>query len=326
MHMRTLVTGGSGFIGVHVVTHLLARGWEVANVDIVPPPDGAARANWRNCSITDREALLKVVREFQPQCIVHMAAYASMEATSLAEFRANTYGTANVLTAAGETASVERIIITSSQHVRKPGSGQPASDTDFVPYMFYGESKVITEQLTRAADLPCVWTIIRPTAVWGPGHRLLADGLWRQMIMGRYFHPKDDPVLRSYGYVKNLAWQIEGLLRAERSLVNKKVFYIADGNGLQREWVNAVSRELTGHEARSVPLWLLRVLAKFGDGLRACGLRFPLYDSRLMNLITPNPVPVDPILKLLGTPPYTLEQGAKETAEWLKHYYQGAAK
>ena len=228
--MKVLVTGGSGFIGTHLVAHLVNCGYEVSNVDCNKPGDERGVELWKNCSILDANTLLAVFLKFQPQFVVHLAAYASMDARSLDEFRPNTEGTANLLNACKESATVERVIITSTQHVRKPGSGYPAHDTDYIPYMFYGESKVITEQLTRAANLKCAWTIIRPTAVWGPGHLLLAEGPWKLMAQGKYFHPSNDPVIRSYGYVKNVAWQIEKLLQTNSTDINSKVFYVADGN------------------------------------------------------------------------------------------------
>lgn len=321
--MKVLVTGGSGFIGTHLVEFLLAHGHEVVNVDPVAPARDSHRPCWRGVSILDRPALDEVFFATRPECVVHLAAFASMEARSLLEFRANTEGTANVLAAVRGCDSVDRLVVTSTQHVRAPGSGYPSGDTDYVPYHFYGESKVITERLTREANLECSWVLIRPTAVWGPGHRLLADGLWLQMHKGRYVHPAHDPVVRSYGYVKNVVWQIAGLLQAERAAVDRKVFYVADGNGLQLDWVNSISRQLTGREVRTVPLWVLRALSKVGDGLRAIGLSFPIYDSRLKNMITSNPVPVEPVLELLGPPPYSLARGAVETADWLKGYYGG---
>lgn len=316
-----MVTGGSGFIGTHLVAHLVDCGYEVINVDCAKPRDESKVAIWRNCSILDVNALRAVFREFQPQSVVHLAAYASMDTRSLDEFRPNTEGTANLLNACKESATVERVIITSTQHVRKPGSGYPAHDTDYIPYMFYGESKVITEQLTRAANLKCAWTIIRPTAVWGPGHLLLAEGLWKLMVQGKYFHPSSDPVIRSYGYVKNVVWQIEKLLQTDAAAVNGKVFYVADGNMRQYEWINAFARKLTGRDVRTLPVSCIHLLAKIGDGMRAVGLRFPMYSSRFQSLITPNPVPVEPTLELLGIPPYSLDCGVEETANWLKSYY-----
>jgi nucleoside-diphosphate-sugar epimerase len=320
--MKVLVTGGSGFIGTHLVAHLVDCGYVVINVDCAKPRDESKIAIWRNCSILDKDALHAVFQEFQPQLVVHLAAYASMGEHSLDEFRPNTEGTANVLDACKETTTIERVVITSTQHVRRPGSPPPKSDTDYIPYMFYGESKVITEQLTRAANLKCAWTIIRPTAVWGPGHLMLADGLWKLMARGKYFHPSNDPVIRSYGYVKNVVWQIEKLLQTDAAAINGKVFYVADGNMRQYKWVNAFTKKLTGRDVRTVPVSCIHLLAKIGDGMKAVGLRFPMYSARFENLVTPNAVPVKPTLELLGNPPYTLDQGVEETAAWLKSYYR----
>ena len=69
---------------------------------------------------------------------------------------------------------------------------------------------------------------------------------------------------------------------------------------------------------RTVPVSGIRLLAKIGDVLKAVGLRFPMYSARFENLVTPNPVPVEPTLELLGTPPYSLDNGVDETVEWLK--------
>lgn len=320
--MKVLVTGGSGFIGMHLVAHLIDCGYEALNVDCAAPADKSKIAVWKSCSILDANVLRTVFQEFQPRFVVHLAAYASMDAKSLNEYRANTVGTENVLNGCAEIQSVERVIITSTQHVRKPGSGYPAHDSDYIPYMFYGESKVITEKLTRAAKLNCIWTIVRPTAVWGPRHLLLAEGLWKVMAQGKYFHPSNDPVIRSYGYVKNVVWQIEKLLQAGSDAVNRKVFYVADGNMRQYEWINAFAQKLTGRDVRTVPISYIRLLAKVGDGLKAAGLRFPMYSSRFENLVTSNPVPVEPTLELLGTPPFSLDMGVEETIAWLKSYYQ----
>jgi len=244
-----------------------------------------------------------------------------MEGSSLDDFKENTRGTYNVLQAVKACKTVRRLIVTSTQHVRKPGAPYTECDDAYDPYSFYGESKVRTEQFTREAGLECVWSIVRPTTVWGPGHRSFADGLWRQMKRGRYRHPSDDKVVRSYGYVTNVCWQIAGLLEAPERVVHRKTFYVGDGNLAQLEWVNAMSRALTGREVKTVPKSALFALAKFGDLSRKLGFRFPLYSERLSNLTTTNPVPMDPILKLLGQPPVSLKQGAKETVAWLREYY-----
>lgn len=317
---NVLVTGGSGFIGGHLLAHLHSLGHEVVNVDVVPPAKGSAPAIWRECSILDPEALDRVFAEFRPRHVVHLAAFAAMDAKSLQEFRANTDGSANLLRAVKQSPGVERLVITSSQHVRKPGHGYPAHDADYVPYQFYGESKMITEQLTREINPGCVWTIIRPTAVWGP-FSPLADGVWRLINQRRYFHPAGDPVVRSYGYVGNVVWQIGRILEVGSGLVDRKVLYVGDDNIPQKSWIDGFALALTGRPARTLPLWVIRWLAHFGDLVRKGGLRFPMYGSRFYNLTTPNPVPIEATYAALGKPPIPLEQGIETTATWLRRYY-----
>ena len=80
---------------------------------------------------------------------MHLAARASTEGKTLDDFRDNTVGTANLLETIKVTPSVSQVVITSSQHVRKPGSGFTTDDHDYVPHGLYGESKVITEKLVH---------------------------------------------------------------------------------------------------------------------------------------------------------------------------------
>ena len=239
-----------------------------------------------------------------------------MEGKSLDDFLPNTTGTTNVLNACKRTGSVQRVIMT-SQHVRRPGSGLPKSDTDYVPYMLYGESKVMTEQLTRAAGLRCVWTIIRPTAVWGPGHLALADGLWRMIENGRYFHPAKTPSFAPSATSRMLRGKSSASWRPIRLWCREKFItwpmeISARRNGLMHSQKNLRA----GRRARFPVSWL-RTLSILGDGLRAVGLRFPMCGSRFYNLTTSNAVPVEPVLKLFGAPPYPLEKGVEETVAWL---------
>ncbi|MDP1624574.1 MAG: NAD(P)-dependent oxidoreductase [bacterium] len=317
--MKILCTGGSGFIGTHLIDSFLAKGIELINVDIAKPKKQTHNAYWRECNILDLDSLKEVFREFQPSHIVHLAARATMEGKSLDDFRDNTVGTANVLEAVKKTASVSRVVITSSQHVRKPGSGLPQHDEDFAPHGLYGESKVITEQLTRRAELSCTWTIIRPTTVWGPWHPFLPGGLWTMMKRGVYFHPKNDPVIRSYGYVKNVVWGIGKILNAPPNIVDKRVFYLGDEPIKQSEWIDSFSLALIARQTPKIPKEWIFFLARIGDIFEKINIRFPMNSPRYFNLTTTNPVPIDTVIKQFGAPPYSLDQGIAETVLWLKN-------
>ncbi len=315
--MKILCTGGSGFIGTYLIDSLLKNGSLCINLDTVNPKKTNHEHIWRNCNILNKHYLFEIFSEFKPTEVIHLAARTTTDGKSLDDYIDNIEGTANVLQAIKNTPSISRVIIVSSQHVRKPGSGFPQYDQDFNPHGLYGESKVITEQLTHQANLECIWTIIRPTTVWGPLHPSLPSGLWYFMKKGWYFHPKNDPVVRSYGYVKNVAWQIEKILLGAENDITKKVFYVGERPIYQIDWINAFSIALTGHEVPLIPRELLQLLAWGGDFFGLMNIKFPMNSPRFFNLTTTNPVPLDPVYDLFGTPPFTLDLGIKETKQWL---------
>ena len=106
MPSRSLVTGGAGFIGSHVVDRLLARGDEVVVVDNLQTGRRervAAGAGFHQIDIRDAVALRSLVTEFAPQAIFHLAAQADVRVSVEDpghDADCNVRGTAEVLEAA----------------------------------------------------------------------------------------------------------------------------------------------------------------------------------------------------------------------------------
>ena len=321
MHRRrVLCTGGSGFIGSHVLDHLLAQPeTDVLNIDNMAPNTRSHRAMSQLVDILDPKAVSTAVLTFEPTHLVHLAAKADMDGRSVADYPENTTGVQNILSAAKLSTSLERVVVASSQHVRRPGAGPARGDEDFEPYEAYGASKVVTERLVREAGLTCAWTIIRPTTVWGPGHWGLAAGLWRTMARGLYVHPRGAPVMRSFGYVKNVASQIGRLLEAPAHSANQSVFYLGDPCIDELVWVNAFSTAIVGRPVRTSPRWFLHAMALVGEAAHRLGVSSPIYLTRYRNMVTSNVVPVEPALAELGAGPYSLEEGVEETVGWLRN-------
>jgi GlcNAc-P-P-Und epimerase len=316
---RVLCTGGSGFIGTHFVDHMLERPLvEILSVDVRRPATSNHETTWRRVDILDRDSVEKTFKEFGPTDVVHLAARADMAGDSLGDYSPNTVGTANVLAAARGATALQRIIIASTQHVRRPGSTPASGDEDYEPYEMYGLSKAVSEDLVRQSGLTCCWTIVRPTAVWGPGHLGLASGFWKTLARGVYLHPRGDRVIRSYGYVKNVVFQLAAILDAPRETVDSKVFYLGDPCISQLEWVNAFAIAITGQPVRTAPRWFLHIMALVGESARRLGLPAPLYLSRYRNMITSNVVPIEKAIEVLGAGPYSLEEGVIETVAWLR--------
>ncbi len=173
--MRALVTGAGGFIGAHVVAALVAGGASVRAYDRDPPafvPDGAEAVGG---DILDADAL----GEAMDGCdaVFHLAAvYSFARSDAAAMERVNVAGTGAVLDAVARTASVRRIVHTSSCATCGPVAGRPATEDDApAPWELrvpYKRTKLAGERLALAAardGLDVV--IVNPTTPVGPGDR-----------------------------------------------------------------------------------------------------------------------------------------------------------
>ena len=320
--MKLLVTGGSGFIGTNLIEIFSKDAITILNYSVDAPLNPEQKAYWREGNILDAAATTAVFREFNPDWVLHLAARADCDENTTVEegYPVNTTGTRNVLGAIKATPSVQRVIITSSQFVCGPGR-LPKDNNDYFPETVYGQSKVVTERLTREASLPCCWTIIRPTNIWGPWHMRYRREFWRVVERGLYLHPGREPVIRSYGYVKNIVHQIRKIFEADADLVAGQTFYVGDRPINLFDWTNGFSRALTGRDIRVVPRPLMRSLARVGDiPTRLTGKPFLINSSRFRSMTTDYDTPMERTFQLFGENPYEMKTGIEETVEWLRSY------
>ncbi len=316
---KVLVTGGSGFIGTHLVQYLLDHGWVVLNVDLNPPLLSEHAGYWKRVDLLDSPSVRATVQAFSPDFIVHLAARTDLDETqNLNGYAVNIQGVQYLLDAIKQTPSVRRAILTSSMLVCRLGY-RPCADDDYAPNTLYGESKVLTEKIIRKAALDCEWAIVRPATIWGPHHHRLRTGFFRALMKGYYFHPGKEECKKSYGYVGNSVFQISTLLEAPRDKVQSRVFNVADPPIELGQWVNECSQKLTGKKMRVVPYWAMKMAAAIGDQFVKLGIKnFPISTFRLDNMRTENIVDIHPILGLTGPLPWTTSQGIDETVAWLK--------
>jgi nucleoside-diphosphate-sugar epimerase len=314
--MRILVTGGSGFIGTNLMAFYLERGVPLLNIDWNPPLDPGQRPHWQEVDIMDEQAVEQAFAAFKPTHVVHLAARTDTdEPVDVDAYRQNHEGTRILLQVVKRHPGVERIIVTSTQFVCEAGY-QPKHDLDFKPFTVYGESKRRTEMVTREAGLSCAWTIIRPTTIWGPWSLRYRDVLFKVMRKGLYFHPGKGRVVRSYGYVGNVVWQIDRMLNAPRAVVDRQVYYVGDRPFDLKEWVEVVSKELTGKPVRYIPTALIRMVAVGGDVLKLLHIPFPITSGRFRSMTSDYITPMDKTIAAFGEAPYSIESGVKEMVRW----------
>ncbi len=144
--MRILVTGSSGFVGQHLCRYLTSKGDEVI---ACPGPEGQGALD-----VTDRNAVVRRIREAEPSGIVHLAGVSSVawsHVNPTQTFVINVVGTANVLQAMREVAPTARLLVIGSGEMygRLPAS-QRARETDCLsPLSPYAASKCAAEVVAR---------------------------------------------------------------------------------------------------------------------------------------------------------------------------------
>ncbi len=151
--MKTLVTGGSGFIGSHLVDRLIADGHEVTVIDKVAPSDlnKNDKAKYVIMNILDKK-VEDIFAEAKPELLFHLAAYindrGSIREPSVCT-DTNVLGTLNVLESARKS-GVKRIVFTSTGVYYGEQDKMPISETAVPkPITPYGISKLIGEQYLR---------------------------------------------------------------------------------------------------------------------------------------------------------------------------------
>jgi UDP-glucose 4-epimerase len=207
---RILVTGGSGFIGRHVVAELAAEGAQVRVIDLQPHPDPAVDVVIGD--IADPDAL-ETALEGGFDSIVHLAAVTSvLRSVEHPEmtYRTNVAGTAALLEA-GRQAGVTSLAFASTNAVTGPMEGSRITETARLrPLTPYGSTKAAGEMLmsayTAAYGLRCACA--RLTNVYGPGMQAkdsIVARLMRAVRLGTTFEVYGDGnQVRDYVHVSDV--------------------------------------------------------------------------------------------------------------------------
>ena len=169
--LKLAVTGGTGFVGSHLIDSALAAGHRVSALTrrLQPPRAGI---NWVDGDLGDRDALTRLIEG--ADAVIHVAGLLS--AAKDAEFeRANVVGTLATL-AAATAAGTRRFVFVSSLAAREPALSM------------YGGSKARAEEIVRESGLD--WSIVRPPAVYGPGDRETLE-LFKMAKLGLMLMPPE---------------------------------------------------------------------------------------------------------------------------------------
>jgi len=188
---QTLVTGGSGFIGQHLVTNLLARGRRVRILDVRPPTCVPADVQYINGSVLDRERVRQALEDVEE--VYHLAGLPGMWMPHKEDFHAvNCQGT-EVVIAAARIRGVLRFLHCSTESILFGRVGAESAVTEHAHATVgempgtYTRSKMLAEHKAlqaAASGFPVV--IANPTMPIGPhGGNLTPPTLMLQHFLSR---------------------------------------------------------------------------------------------------------------------------------------------
>lgn len=313
---KYLVTGGSGFIGTNIISSLIKTGQDVLNIDIQEPKLKEQQPFFLKIDLCEKEILEKAIVKFNPDFVIHLGARTDLNGKTLEEYTANTIGVQNLLDVLDKLYNLKRVIFASSMYVCKPGY-KPISFEDYKPHTIYGESKVILEKIIKEENPNYIWTIVRPTSIWGPYFGEPYNLFFKIVLARKYFHLGDKACKKSYGYIENFIYQIKAIISAKENEINKKIFYLGDYEPYDiTNWAN----EIAGYKnirIPKIPYFIFKLTAYFGDVLNFIGLKFPMTSFRLKNMTTNNIFDLSEIEKIAPKLPVNRKEATKTTIDWL---------
>src|SRR5579884_4309782 len=253
--MRVLVTGGSGFIGSHVVDKLRARGHEPVIYDLRPspwhPPHGANAVETVLGSITDREALERAL--VTCDAVAHLAAVADVNdvhAEPEDAERVNARGTVAVLEAC-RRAEVKRVVYASTIWVYSDCEPEHVDEDTLLPppSHLYTSTKLAGELYCKSyQELYGIdYTILRFGIPYGPRAREAAviPAFVNKAFKGEPLTLAGDGLQsRRFVYVEDLA---DGVALGLDEVARNRVYNLASDENVTIKQIAAIVQERVGN-------------------------------------------------------------------------------
>lgn len=321
--MKTLVTGGTGFVGSHIVRQLLDAGHEVRVLHRASSRlDALAGLDFESAlgDVTDAASL----RAACAGCdwVFHVAAVADYWRSAPDKlYHVNVEGTRNVLNAARE-AGVQRVMFTSSAAaIGLRDDGQPADESqpfNLPPERFpYGHSKAEAEAVVReAVAIGQDAVILNPVVIIGPGDLNAISGtfvLQTQRLQGLM------PITSGGIAVIDVRDVARAHLVAAAKGRTGERYILSAANISNRLWFEMIAEALDVVAPRlRTPDWLLSPTARLADGLQRLGVTLPVDANQIR--LGANHIYFDPAKAHaeLGPPQVSIADSLRDTVAWYR--------
>lgn len=322
--MKVLVTGGTGFIGSHLVEDLVKKGRDIrclireSSNRTLPNHLGVEMSSG---DLLDKSSLRKSLEGVGR--VYHLAG--TVFSSHLADYvKTNIEGTRNLIMACQDK-GIEKFFYFSSIAAVGPNQikGKKLVETDQMkPVTPYGKSKYEAEKLVLDAaeknGFPTV--IVRPPVVFGPrAINCRSAILFSQFLSGRAFLIEGGRNVLSLIYVKNL---VEAAILIEESMTTPgEVFFASDASLSIKEIGRMIAREAGIHLREidvSLPLAAIMMsIPKLFE--KIIKIPSPIFQDGIVGIASDWDCSSSKLKKKLGfVPSFELRQGIHETIRWFQ--------
>jgi dihydroflavonol-4-reductase len=262
-----LITGASGFVGSHLA-ETLAKNKVKVKLLVRPtsrlPFKPTAQMELCYGDVTDFESLRNAIRDVK--VVYHLAGV--LRGSDFSIYRnVNAEGTRNVCRAAAEE-GVKRLVYVSSLSAAGPSAANAEIDETMPchPVSFYGQSKLMGEDIAFSYQSKFPVTVLRPGAVYGPRETDIFE--YFKMVAKRLVViGGDDSQKVSFIYVDDLISAI--VLSAHSPKAAGQVYFVSDGQsyhwGEITDWIGKTLNR--SYFTVKIPLGIVKMAAVIGDGI-----------------------------------------------------------
>jgi 2-alkyl-3-oxoalkanoate reductase len=320
--MRIFVTGGTGFTGAALVERLLRDGHDVVSLDKQPGliDEALQHAGARLVygSITDRDLVAECSKG--TEVVMHLAAaFREIGVPDDVYKEVNVDGT-RIVAEEALKAGARKLVYCSTQGVHGHIANPPGDETSpIAPADYYQQTKYEGElELKRLDGTSIEYTILRPTAIYGPGDpgrfqmifRRVRTGTFPMFGSGRtYYHPI---------YVDNLVDAF--LLAMGPGKGSGEAYIIGDEKYFSiEELVRLVGTSLNVDvRIPHYPIWPLVAAGHACEKLcKPFGIEPPIFPRRVDWFRQVRAFKIDKARRELGYEPRVdIGTGLRRTAEW----------
>lgn len=255
---RVLVTGGAGFIGLHVVNNLVKEGYDVLVIDNLITgkiENIRPEATFIKVDICSSE-LSYLFQSFKPDVVIHLAAQSSVNFSikiPKLDAEINIIGTLNILQLSKEY-KVNQIIFTSTAAVYGNPLYSPITEESLLsPLSPYGLSKMSCEKYIQLYQslygLP--YTILRLSNVYGPGQNHKGESGVISIFIEKMLNNEtpvifgDGKQIRDFIYVEDVA---NAIVKAIQNKNKNGIFNISSGIGININGIYELISQKIGYK------------------------------------------------------------------------------